>query len=202
MPGETMHQIGADGMRRAKKWLDSTTRVLASWTNEDAVVANRLEFQWPHGGQNFSFDLGGLLCGGDFEMQSFVAECKKYSAASDQGEHYDDWLAKCYIMRRDYYRNADHFMWITWHPFRVGVWNQLLMPDSVKRGLLTSYNRKRIFDTDEEEKARALIDEELVNDVAGRLWLIVLSDKQEKLVIGTDDLAELVARRIRQGASS
>ena len=79
-----MHQQGADGMRRAKRWLDSTTRIESSWTNEDQVTASRLEFPWPYGGQPFSFDVGGILSGGEFEKKFFVGESKKYTSASDK----------------------------------------------------------------------------------------------------------------------
>ena len=201
MPGEAMQRQGADGMRRAKRWLDSTTRVESSWTNEDEVTASRLEFPWPYGGQSFSFDVGGILCGGEFEKHFFVVESKKYTVAADQGHHYDDWVAKCYVTRKEYARLADHFMWITWHPFRIGDWNNLLEPKAVVDGLLLPRNCKRVFNTDDPSVAEGMIDQALVNDVASRLWLIVLSDKQENLVISSDDRAILMAHKVREGAS-
>ncbi|WP_159050830.1 hypothetical protein [Streptomyces sp. IMTB 1903] len=68
MPGEDLHEIGADGARRAKEWLEATTRVKASWTNTDPKWSRRMTFKWPTGKQTqFSLDLGGLLCGGEFD---------------------------------------------------------------------------------------------------------------------------------------
>ncbi|MGP3955611.1 hypothetical protein ACTWPT_06400 [Nonomuraea sp. 3N208] len=199
MPGEAMHIKGADGARRAKRWLDSTTRVRSSWTNEDEVHASRLEFTWPYGGQPFSFDVGGILTGGEFEGHFFAAECKNYDSDSDQGTHFDDWVAKCYVTRRDHARLADHFMWITWHPFRVKTWTKLCTADTVKTGLLVPRNAKRVFDQEDAEVARSLIDDSLAEDIASRMWLLVLSEKQEKLVITREHRALIVAHQIKEG---
>ncbi|SEO01262.1 hypothetical protein SAMN05216267_101587 [Actinacidiphila rubida] len=195
-----MHIKGAEGARRAKQWLDATTRVRSSWTNEDSVMASRLEFNWPHGEQQpYSFDVGGILSGGEFEGHFFVAECKNYDSASDQGMHYDDWVAKCYLTRRDHGRLADHFMWITWHPFRQNTWKELRTSDAVTKGLLNPRNLKRVFDTEDEDQAKQLIDQQLVTDVSERLWLIVLDKKQEKLVITPQHRALIVAHQIERG---
>jgi hypothetical protein len=75
-----------------------------------------------------------------------------------------------------------------------------MSPGSVIDGLMVLKNRERIFNTKNELAARADIDEAVVNDVAGRLWIIVLSEKQENLVISTDDRAVLMAHKIREGA--
>ena len=200
MPGEAMHQKGADGARRAKKWLDSTTRVQASWTNEDAVHASRLEFKWPSGDkQPFSFDVGGILSGGEYEGHFFVAECKKYEADSDQGVHFDDFVAKCYLTRRDNSRVADHFMWITWAPFRVKTWKNLCSADSILTGLKVERNLKRALGVENVADADGQIDLDLAQEVADRMWLLVLSEKQEKLVITPEHRALIVADQIRNG---
>ncbi|MFJ1957706.1 hypothetical protein ACIOGT_31065 [Streptomyces microflavus] len=200
MPGEAMHQKGADGARRAKRWLDSTTRVTKSWTNEDEVLASRLDFNWPNGDQQpYSFDVGGILSGGEFEGHFFVAECKNYKDSLDQGSHYDDWVAKCYLTRRDEHRLADHFIWITWHPFRMGKWKNLCTPTAVTEGLLLPRNMARVFGTENIDEAKTQIDQDLVEDVAGRLWVIVLDKKQEQLVITPKHRALIVAHQIENG---
>lgn len=193
MPGEAMHQRGAEGARRAKQWLDATTRVHKSWTNEDSVATSKLEYQWPHGGQPFSFDVGGILSGDPYENQFFLAEVKNYSGHSDQGVMYEDYLAKCYVTKRQS-QIADQFMWITWHPFNVTTWRRLCEPEKVQESVIK--NHKRIFDVETAEEAVPMVDANLVKDVAARLWLIVLSDKQEELVISPKARAYIVAAQI------
>ena len=73
-------------------------------------------------------------------------------------------------------------------------------PDAVIDGLLLPRNSKRVFDT-EDRVAQGMINPPLVDDVASRLWIIVLSDKQEKLVISAEDRAILTAHRVREEAA-
>jgi hypothetical protein len=87
--GEAMHQRGAEGARRAKRRLDATTRTRTSWVNEDTVRAGKLEFPWPHGGESFSFDVGGMLIGEPFGWHNFVAEVEFYSG-DDLGPPFDN----------------------------------------------------------------------------------------------------------------
>ncbi len=147
--GEQAGRTGEEGARRAKRWLDATTRVGQSWTNEDTVAAGKLEFAWPFGGQTFSFDLGGVLRGDPYHNHHFVAESKKYAAPADQGTRYDNWVAKCYVVRATTPALADQFMWITWAPFRMGEWLNLLKEVAIRQGLLTDKNIQRVFDTDD-----------------------------------------------------
>ncbi|MFF1822262.1 hypothetical protein ACFVWG_33460 [Kribbella sp. NPDC058245] len=196
--GEANHLKGADGARRAKKWLDATTRVKASWTNEDEVNINKLSFAWPYGGQTFSFDLGGILSGDEFENQTFVSEVKNYSGVGDQPEHYDDWLAKSYIARQLNPALTDNFMWITWHPFAQTNWKKLCTEEWVEKGILLPKNIERIFGTKDRDDAKAAIDSKIVTDVASRLWVIVLSERQEKLVITGKHRSWLVKKQTKK----
>lgn len=173
-------------------------RVRQAWTNEDEVHIARLSFDWPYGGQTFSYDIGGMLSGGAFEGHFFLAESKKYAGANDQGTHFDDWMAKCYVARRDHPRLVNHFMWVTWAPFRITSWKDLCSVDTVQSGLLTAKNRKRLFDTDNLDEAKSKIDAEVVKDVASSLWIIVLSDKQEELVISAEHRAWIIERQARE----
>lgn len=228
MPGEAMHQKGADGARRAKAWLDATTRTRATWTNEDAIAAGRLTFNWPFDGQHeFSYDVGGILFGDPFDNHAFVAEVKNYSG-DGLGADFDDFLAKCYLVARDHPKLANQFMFITWHPFRVKTWTLLTDRSSVLQGCTTTKNRKRLLAVDdhaevaaaasakvaagatskaaaneaEEEAAAAAqqrLDPDVVDSLCGNLWVFVLSDKQEQLLISDDDRALIVQDRVRRG---
>lgn len=54
----------------------------------------KLTFEWPQGGQSFSFDLGGKLRYGDFDGKLFYAEVKKYSKSLDLAVKFaDGWRA-------------------------------------------------------------------------------------------------------------
>lgn len=197
--GEDNHRKGEDGTRRARRWLDSTTRVAQSWTNEDRVAVGRLSFEWPYGGQPFSFDLGGIMRGDPFDSQLFVAESKMYSNAQDQGTHYDKFVSQCYVLSRDHARLADHYMYITWAPFRADSWSDHLTAKAVTSGLLTAKNRKRLFDTNDKNAAEALIDQDVVDQVAEKLWLIVLSGKQEELVVSRRHRGWILQRETEEG---
>jgi hypothetical protein len=199
MPGEAMHQKGADGARRAKTWLDATTRTRASWTNEDTVAAGRLTFNWPHGDQNeFSFDVGGILFDAPFDNHQFVAEVKNYSG-DGLGPDFDDFLAKCYFVARDHPKLANQFMFITWHPFRIKTWTQLTNRESVVNGCMTAKNRKRLLGTDDQAEAQKALDQDVIDELCGALWLFVLSEKQEQLLISLEDRALIVQERVKRG---
>ncbi|WP_139338196.1 hypothetical protein [Micromonospora avicenniae] len=182
MVGEALHEIGRDGAIRAKKWLDATTRVKAAWLNTDPSGAQKLSFNWPASGNEFSFDIGGILRGGEFENQMFLAECKKYTTPGGQGTAYRRYLAMCYVATTLNRAITDHFMWITWHPFLVESWSKLCEADEIEKGVVEQ--RTQILGSDATpEDARAWLDQDLCKEVANRLWLLVLSDRQEKLVI-------------------
>ncbi len=129
--GEALHDQGRDGARRAKRWLDATSRVDACWVNPDNGATQKLAFDWPQGGQSFSFDLGGWLRYGSLEGQMFFAEVKKYPSSSDLGQHYKDFLAKCYVAYRQRPQYTDHFMWVSWAPHAATRWDSLTTAQEV-----------------------------------------------------------------------
>jgi hypothetical protein len=145
--GEATHEVGADGARRAKLWLERTTRVDVHWTNPQHV--DKLSFEWPLGG-NFSFDLAGVMKGDEFDGQTFVAEVKKYRKSSDLAEHYVDYLAKCYCTRKVRPDRCDHFMMISWAPFNSTKWDQLCTSEQVAAAV--AKKRQRIFGAKVSEK--------------------------------------------------
>lgn len=199
MPGELLQKLGEDGARRAKVWLDSTTRVKSSWSVYDKVAVGRLSCKWPHGGKRFSYDLGGIFHGGELEQEAFLAECKKYSTGN-QGHHFDKFLAQSYVTLEHDPGMAHHFLWITWHPFRISKWNELYSEEAIRDALVVE--RERVFgEKVSEDDAKEQIRADIVADLATRVWIIVLSDRQETLVISTEDRAELMKIRTLQGGS-
>ncbi|HEV2360485.1 MAG TPA: hypothetical protein VGS21_02165 [Acidimicrobiales bacterium] len=177
--GETLHVQGHDGARRAKIWLEKTGRVEVHFSRYELEEAPFLTFP-PLVGHPYSFDLGGVLrlpSG----TASFFGEVKKVSSEAGQGTQYQEYLAKCY---RATVQSAKphHFMWITWHPFSVTTWAQLCTPEQV-RAAVTS-NKAAYC-------GEGPVDEETCSELAKRLWLIVLSDRQETLSMSDEMLGAL-----------
>ncbi|WP_147429640.1 hypothetical protein [Arthrobacter oryzae] len=182
--GEAVQAKGADGARRAKRWLESTTRVNAQWVNPDPPALAKLTFSWPHGGQTFSFDLGGTLKYGDLEGEMFFAESKNYAKASDLPTHYEKYLAQCYVAYLDKPGYCDHFMWIAWSPHGTTTWDTLLTAEAVQAAVVR--HRKNVFGVELVKDAESLVDFTTCKEVAMRLWMIILSERQEKLVISPE----------------
>jgi hypothetical protein len=178
MSGELLHETGRQGAVRAKRWLERTTRVDVTWVNPDAVA--KLTFKWVNG-QSFSFDLGGQLRGGPLQGQEFFAEVKKYSGVGDQADAHAEYLAKCYRSYAVMPSRCDHFFWLTWHPFSQTKWAQLCSAGEVRQSVMA--HRSKCLGEADEAAAEKVIDDALCEAVASRLWLIVLSDKQEELVV-------------------
>lgn len=181
LTGEATQAKGADGARRAKRWLESTTRVNAQWVNPDPPALPKLTFEWPYGGTTFSYDLGGTLKYGEFEGQMFFAECKNYKNASDLATHYTKYLAQCYVAYLERPAFCDHFMWVAWSPHGTTSWDQLLTNTAVRSAVLKQ--RKQVFGVTTVPEAEQLVDEKTCIEVASRLWMIILSERQEQLVI-------------------
>lgn len=182
--GEALHDQGRDGARRAKRWLDATSRVDACWVNPDNGAAQKLTFDWPQGGQSFSFDLGGWLRYGTLEGQMFFAEVKKYASSSDLSQHYKDFLAKCYVAYQQRPHYTDHFIWVSWAPHAATRWDSLTSPQEVRSAVIGNASRVLPGSVDPD----AAVDEAVCESVAERLWLLILSDKQETLVPAVEHL--------------
>jgi len=160
----------------------------------------KLTFGWPYGGQTFSFDLGGTMKYGDFDGQMFFAESKNYDAPSDLAEHYQQFLAQCYAAYQDQEAWCDHFIWIAWSPHAISKWPKLRSEEVVREALIE--NRLRLFDEADKDKAATLIDGPTVSAVAERLWLIILSEKQERLVISAEHRGVIENYEATKGGSS
>ena len=180
MAGEDAQETGRDGVQRAKGWLERTGRVDVYWTvyEHSAMLA----VQRPGGGAR-SFDLGGVILGGDLDGHQFFAEIKKYSGIGNQGKMYGDYLANCYCMILQDRAKSYEFMWITWHPFNQSRWMRLCEWGEVRDEVSKREN--------EWLGSGCSVDEDLCKLVADRLWLIVLSDQQERLVMSDEMLGEI-----------
>jgi hypothetical protein len=190
--GEAIQAVGVDGADRAKRWLEGTTRVLHVWTNPEDE--KKLSFSWATEG-HFSFDLGGTFQGAELHNKNFYAEVKKYSASGDQGTEYPKYLAKCYVALQQRPEMCDHFMWITWAPFLVSKWPLLTSTSYVEEAVKREAHRVRCLGSVDAEP-----DTSHCAAVAERLWVIVLSDKQEVLRLTEGERGEIFKIRMMNGA--
>lgn len=188
MSGEETQAAGAEGVLRAKLWLESTTRANVQWINPEPLAVAKLTFPWRDKGA-FSFDLGGVLLGGDLHNQEFLGESKYYKSAEDQGSHYRSFLGRCYRAYELRPERCDHFLWITWSPFLVTKWDELRTPTYVREAVLG--HRARTLGESDMSTAGALVSDDKCKDIASKVWLLFLTDKQEKLCPTREHLAEI-----------
>lgn len=89
-----------------------------------------------------------------------------------QPEMYRRFLAQCYVALSTRRHLCDHLLWITWAPFSSSVWHEHRTPGRVRQAVLE--HRKLLFGDVTEAEATALVNDDLVKEVADRLWLIVI----------------------------
>jgi hypothetical protein len=191
--GELRQQTGSNGIERAKRWLNYSTRVANIYANTDKVFKDLLHFQWPYGDQPFSFDLGGKLRGGDLHDQSFMAEVKSYRYEMDSAQEYRKFVAECYVAFQEKPDRCDNLIWLSWSPFQARAWHKHRSAEVIKYHLFHVDNIFRVFGTNSIDEARDKIDEQVVYELTNRLWLLTLCDEQENLVIKSDHYQHLIA---------
>ena len=200
MSGEETQAKGADGAMRAKRWLEATTRASVPWVNPHPVAVPKLTFPWTDpASQPFSFDLGGMFIGGEVADQEFLAECKNYANASDQLAMYHEYLAKCYVARQLRPDRCENFLWITWAAFGTTVWSELMSAGRVRTSVIAE--AKRALGVDRQD-AEAKVDDALCRDVAARLWMIVLSERQEKHLVLSAEHQGLIRKHVIEQAAN
>ena len=202
--GEEIQRKGEEGAHRAKRWLERTLRAKVQWVNPDPTAVKKLTYKWPGNSNTFSFDLGGSFIGqGDDdsktrEGENFFAEVKNYSSASDQLSMFTDFLAKCYVVRKEDPKFADVFLWITWSPFGVTKWDQLRSPKEIKKAILNKRNQTRslnISNTQEAEEALSQ-EKEFLDNLSKDIWILVLSKEQEDfLTISREEMGVIAQYR-------
>jgi hypothetical protein len=142
--------------------------------------------------------MAGNFRGNPLDGQSFLAEVKKYKRENDLPAHFRDFLVKCYIALGERPKLCDNFLWISWAPFQASKWDQHATVETVRRSITHEINRNRVLGVDNESDAALKLDAERIVNVARRVWLITLSDQQEKLVLTEDHYCEVVKLILKQ----
>lgn len=194
MPGESNHETGREGVRKAKLWLDGTTRANVLWTVYDGEsFANKLSVKWANGNGEASFDLFGVFLEGDINKQPFYAEVKNHNFAGSQLQSmYKDFLALCYRACVVDPHRYDHFIWMTWSPGNLSDWPKQTTVDYVSRAVRENAGKAI-------ESPKTEPDEDICRMVAGRIWYVIFGPKQHELVTTAESRAWIMSRGIGGG---
>jgi hypothetical protein len=121
-------------------------------------------------------------------------EVKKYNVIGKQPVEYIEYLANAYsITARDVSREMDRkreFMWLTWHPFHQNKWSKLTSKEEIRKALAVY----------PECLGGEEIDESIIDLVSNRLWLLMLSKRQDSLFLTREELYRVQAILQRKGA--
>lgn len=185
---ESAHEEGRKGVFRTKRWLESTTHIELNfdaydWASECTVntLDNKLQ----------TFDLKGQI----YKSKSLLyVENKSYTTVGKQGKDYKDFLAIAYsATAAEIARTQDprwEFMWVTTFPFAQGQWPKLTKRSQIKKAL-------------EEDTTGLLnglpIDEEILDLLSSRIWLLVLNKRQHELTLTPKELNLIEAKLNRKG---
>lgn len=203
MPAEPMQEQGREGAFRAKRWLDSTTRIRISWDVYTSPAQTRI--RRPDESTQL-FDLAGIILMGG-PPRPLLVECKNYTSVGKQKQAYREYLADAYFGTLDKGADADtQFMWVTWHPFDLDGWTHLCGPNettSVKGQAALAKTAGMIAEAVTASghlKEGQSVDPDLCAIVAQRLWLIVLHKRQEDHLMLSEDMAARVREGLIEGA--
>lgn len=190
--GEEQHKAGEEGVYRAKRWLESTTRFDLRWTvygGSAQTTATLLD------GSSVSYDVAGyLLDEGHQAGPRVFGEVKSYSNAGDQYAAYRKYLAVSYSASRQA-RGTEHdpameFMWVTTHPFSLGKYTVLCSAAEVETactehsGLLGEEGFDRGY----------------AEMLAKRLWLLIVPLRVEEMMMSREFLGTIRAEATMAGS--
>ncbi|MBK1785595.1 hypothetical protein [Prauserella cavernicola] len=199
MSAEEAHELGRDGVFRVKQYLEGTTHLRLPWTAYDHVnLCKRQRLD----GSKKTYDLAGHFLGE--RRRPLFVEAKKYTTAGAQGTLYLEYIADVYSItaraQREEMDDGAEFMWITWHPFSQGAWPRLLSHEYVYEAVEKHVDSLQLGGGDGNAES-AEPDKELCRTVADRLWLVVLTDRQqEELTLTAEELKLAMMHLKREGA--
>lgn len=183
---EELHAMGEAGARRVRRWLNFTGRFDISHTIYDRHPQTGELLDHCRvatlDGRHQNFDLAGIILGPGAEAADRIyIECKDYSSDGNQGTLYRQYLAVCYSSFHKRWKSierepAEQYMWATTHPFLVSRWTDLCSVDLIRESCLEDRHKailgEQEFDPDTAEK------------LASRLWICVVNDRIEEMMMG------------------
>lgn len=181
--GEKQHEAGKDGVRRVKRWLESTTRFSVPWDVYGSPNQTTVKLL---SGAAKGYDIAGNLIGEDGKAgPRFYGEVKNYRAVSDQPELYQEYLAYSYSAAVEA-TSSDHdpgieFMWVTWHPFSQSKFLQLCDAGEIEQACVRH----------DEYLAGRAFNHAFAETLARRLWLLIVNPRQEEMMMSRAFLGEV-----------
>lgn len=142
-----------------------------------------------------SFDLVGDILDEDGRAgNTLYVECKKYTSDGNQATLYAEYLAVCYSAFAHATGSLGapaswEFMWATTHPFAQTNYSKLTTEGEIKDACTSETHKERLGGHD--------YDSDLGAELAKRLWLVILNDRMEEMIMGTE-LRKAVAARMAE----
>jgi hypothetical protein len=188
MVAETSHKDGERGVLLAKRLLESTTHVVLPFSvYDDANQTTLVRLD----GAVKRYDLAGHFLGE--KRRPLSVEVKNYTTVGHQPADYTEFLANAYSITANERKNGidtkREFMWMTTHPFSQTKWMQLTSGDEIRSALVQH----------EDALNKDSIDEEILVQMADRLWLVVMHDRQDELSLSRAELYKVHAALDRKG---
>ncbi len=186
---ESAHEEGRKGVFRTKRWLESTTHIELNfdayeWASECTVSCL--------GTDNLqTFDLKGQI----YKTKSVLfVENKSYTTAGRQAADYMDFLAIAYsATAAEIARTQDprwEFMWVTTFPFAQKQWTKLTKRSQIKKAI--EADTTGLLDGQP-------VDEDILDLLADRIWLLVLHKRQHDLTLTPKELSMIESKLNRKG---
>lgn len=188
---EVQQEIGRKGVKHFRRLLDGTMRFKMSYDiyeNAERVVLPLLT-----DGRTKAFDLGGVHTDDAGEARAEVyVEAKNYADAGGQSAEFSQFLANAYsaTVRKWNDINMDpkfEFMWATTCPWKGNGFRRVASSDAL---------RKAVEEADEQViPAAHEIDQEMITTVAKRLWVWVVCERHEEMILGEQMRGLIAAAR-------
>jgi hypothetical protein len=177
MPAEENHEIGREGVFLFKRWLEATTYLDLPWH----VYGSAPHCEVHHMGGIKTFDLAGFLLTEGNPM--VFVECKRYGSVGGQPAEFQEFLAIAYgtVIWENSQKmrpKNSHFIWATTHPFAQSNWPTLTSAATIQSA---AENHPHLA-------GDAPFDQQIGQSLAERIWLLVLSEKQEEIMLTTEEL--------------
>jgi hypothetical protein len=183
MAREGTQKAGFDGTDFTKRWLESTTWVelpFDAYDNEVYCTPEILD------GTVQGFDLFGYIHTKPKRTPLYVESKNVNSVGGKQGAEFVEFLANAYsvtarTLQKYKVDSRSEFMFVTRQPFNSTTWSDHLEPSSIKKALETHSHKLN----------NEAIDDDLLKKVSDRLWLLVVHEKQERLMLTASEVSRV-----------